>query len=59
MISLHDLRVSYGDREILHGVNMEVKRGETLVILGDPARERARCCARWWGLRSRVPERSG
>jgi phospholipid/cholesterol/gamma-HCH transport system ATP-binding protein len=34
MISLHDLRVSYGDREILHGVNMEVKRGETLVILG-------------------------
>src|SRR5271169_7127075 len=34
MISLHDLRVSYGDREILHGVNMDVQRGETLVILG-------------------------
>src|SRR6202167_5382963 len=34
MISMHDLRVSYGDREILHGITFEVKRGETLVILG-------------------------
>lgn len=34
MISLRDLRVRYGEREILHGVSMEVKRGETLVILG-------------------------
>src|ERR1700693_3902759 len=34
MISLRDLRISYGEREILHGVNFEVMRGETLVILG-------------------------
>jgi phospholipid/cholesterol/gamma-HCH transport system ATP-binding protein len=34
MISLRDLRVRYGEREILHGVSMEVKRAETLVILG-------------------------
>jgi len=34
MISLHDLRVSYGEREILHGVSFDVVRGETLVILG-------------------------
>lgn len=34
MISLRDLRVSYGDREILHGVTFDVRRGETLVILG-------------------------
>ena len=34
MISLRDLRVSYGEREILHGVSMEVQRGETLTILG-------------------------
>jgi phospholipid/cholesterol/gamma-HCH transport system ATP-binding protein len=34
MVSLRDLRVSYGDREILHGINFDVKRGETLVILG-------------------------
>jgi phospholipid/cholesterol/gamma-HCH transport system ATP-binding protein len=34
MISLRDLRVSYGDREILHGIGFDVKRGETLVILG-------------------------
>src|ERR1700692_2284909 len=34
MISLRDLRVSYGEREILHGVSFEVMRGETMVILG-------------------------
>jgi len=34
VISLRDLRVSYGDREILHGINFDVVRGETLVILG-------------------------
>jgi len=34
MISLRDVRVSYGDVEILHGVSFDVKRGETMVILG-------------------------
>lgn len=34
MISLRDLRVNYGDREILHGISFDVKYGETLVILG-------------------------
>src|SRR6202140_4715293 len=34
MISVRDLRVNYGDREILHGLNFDVNRGETLVILG-------------------------
>ena len=33
-ISVRDLRVNYGDREILHGISFEVPRGETLVILG-------------------------
>src|SRR6201987_4705524 len=34
MISLRDLRVNYGEREILHGISFDVHRGETLVILG-------------------------
>src|SRR6202158_5042667 len=34
MISLRDLRVSFGEREILHGVSFDVMRGETMVILG-------------------------
>jgi phospholipid/cholesterol/gamma-HCH transport system ATP-binding protein len=34
VISLRNLRVSYGDREILHGVSFDVVQGETLVILG-------------------------
>src|SRR5580704_4737001 len=33
-ISVRDLRVNYGEREILHGINFDVMRGETLVILG-------------------------
>ncbi len=34
MVSVRDLRVRYGAVEILHGINFEVKPGETLVILG-------------------------
>jgi phospholipid/cholesterol/gamma-HCH transport system ATP-binding protein len=34
VISLRNLRVSYGEREILHGISFDVQRGETLVILG-------------------------
>ena len=34
MLSLRNVRVSYGAVEILHGVSFDVQRGETLVILG-------------------------
>ena len=34
VISVRDLRVRYGEREILHGINFEVKHGETMVIMG-------------------------
>jgi phospholipid/cholesterol/gamma-HCH transport system ATP-binding protein len=34
IISLRNVRVSYGEREILHGITFDVKAGETLVILG-------------------------
>ena len=34
VISVRDLRVQYGEREILHGVSFDVPHGETLVILG-------------------------
>ena len=34
MLSLRDVRVSYGEVEILHGITFDVMRGETLVILG-------------------------
>lgn len=33
-ISVVNLRVSYGEREILHGISFDIKRGETMVILG-------------------------
>ena len=33
-ISVRDLRVRYGDREILHGINFDAPAGQTLVILG-------------------------
>lgn len=34
LIRVRGLRVSYGSREVLRGVDLEVRRGETLVILG-------------------------
>jgi len=33
-IRVRNLRVNYGEREILHGISFEVPAGETLVILG-------------------------
>jgi phospholipid/cholesterol/gamma-HCH transport system ATP-binding protein len=33
-ISIHNLHVAYGEREILHGVTFDVPVGETVVILG-------------------------
>jgi phospholipid/cholesterol/gamma-HCH transport system ATP-binding protein len=34
VLSVRDLRVKYGEHEILHGITFDVKAGETLVILG-------------------------
>ena len=34
LISARGLRVNYGSREVLHGIDLEVTRGETVVILG-------------------------
>ena len=34
IIEVRDLNTSYGNRQILKGVNLDVRRGETLVILG-------------------------
>ncbi|HEY6272220.1 MAG TPA: ABC transporter ATP-binding protein [Terriglobales bacterium] len=33
-ISVVNLRVRYGEREILHGISFDVQQGETMVILG-------------------------
>jgi phospholipid/cholesterol/gamma-HCH transport system ATP-binding protein len=33
-ISVVNLRVSYGEREILHGITFDIRQGETMVILG-------------------------
>ncbi|HLY18860.1 MAG TPA: ATP-binding cassette domain-containing protein [Bryobacteraceae bacterium] len=33
-ISVNGLRVAYGSREVLHGLTFEVRRGETMVVIG-------------------------
>jgi phospholipid/cholesterol/gamma-HCH transport system ATP-binding protein len=34
IISAHDIRVRFGDREVLHGLTFDVLRNETLVVIG-------------------------
>jgi len=34
IISASDLRVRFGEREVLHGLTFDVRRGETLVVIG-------------------------
>jgi phospholipid/cholesterol/gamma-HCH transport system ATP-binding protein len=33
-IAANDLRLRYGDREVLHGLTFEVRQGETMVVIG-------------------------
>src|SRR5260370_38711128 len=50
MISLRNLRVSYGEREILHGIGFDVMRGETLGILGGSGSGKSRLLCTLVGL---------
>src|SRR5438045_943063 len=34
IVSVSNLRVEYGSREVLHGLTFDVRRGETLVVIG-------------------------
>ena len=34
MLNVSDLKVSYGQSEVIHGLNFEVKKNETLAIMG-------------------------
>ena len=34
MLKLQDVRVSYGSIEVLHKINIEVKKGEIVTIIG-------------------------
>ena len=59
MISVCDLRVKYGELEILHGITFDVKRGETLVILGGSGSGKSICCAPLLAWKSPARARSG
>ena len=50
VISVRDLRVQYGDREILHGLTFDVKRAETLLGLRETVglEESIRRTAAWY-----------
>ena len=43
VISIRGLSASYGDRRVLHGVDLDMYRGEIFVLLGGADRERRRC----------------
>ena len=34
MLDIKDLKVNVGDKEILHGINLEIGKGETHVLMG-------------------------
>ncbi len=59
VISIRDLRVSYGTREILHGVTFDVRRGETMVILGGSGSGKSTLLRTLVGLKRRRRAKSG
>ena len=34
MLAIHDLHVSYGESEVLHGINLDVGANEIVAIMG-------------------------
>ena len=36
MIKIKDLKKNFGDLEVLKGVDLEVQKGEVLVVIGPP-----------------------
>ena len=51
-IRLQDIRKSYGDVGVLHGIDLEVADGEFLVLVGPSGCGKARCCGALPGSRA-------
>ena len=34
MIKIHDLKKSFGDNDVLKGINLDIKAGEVVVVIG-------------------------
>jgi ABC-type microcin C transport system duplicated ATPase subunit YejF len=34
VLSVKDLRISFGHSEVVHGISFDIKRGETLALVG-------------------------
>ena len=35
LIEIRDLKVAFGDREVVHGLNLDIRRGECLALVGE------------------------
>ena len=35
LLDVRDLRIAFGDREVVHGVNLSLARGEKLALVGE------------------------
>lgn len=51
-IRVSNLLTHYDGRVILNNVSLEVKQGEIMVIMGEVARVKVRCCAICWGWKN-------
>ena len=55
IISVRDLVVEYDGRRVLNGLNLDIEHGETVGCWAEAVVERALCCAKSSGWRSRNP----
>ena len=44
-LSIRGLRKSFGDNEVLRGIDLHIPAGQFVAIVGRAAAARARCCA--------------
>jgi ABC-type histidine transport system ATPase subunit len=53
-IEFHDVYKSFGDNEVLKGIDLEVRQGETMVVLGSSGSANRSCAACSWACSSRT-----
>ena len=58
MLSINKLNAWYGESHVLHGVDIEVRRGELVTILGRNGAGRPPRCAPSWAFWTSAAARS-
>jgi ABC-type histidine transport system ATPase subunit len=56
-VTIERLRKSFGQNQVLRGIDLQISAGEFVAVVGRSGSARARCCVCWSGLTDRAKVR--